>query len=119
MTDFIGISNHAADRCRERMGIPRRAVRRVVRKAWFEGGSALPDVLSRMPYSSAHAYKIHAGHIFVFERVTENDYPQLVTVIPNKWRDEDRDGFKAERQFHAFRQMRRNRSSGEGVVRMR
>lgn len=77
MTDFVGVSCHAAKRAAERMGIPRRAIRRLARKAW-QSGWAVDPKRRAASWNTASTYRRHGAFVFVF--VHDDDFPQLVTV---------------------------------------
>lgn len=60
MPDLVAITTHAERRCRERLGVPRRAVRRLVDTAWSRG-VAWPHI-----QGAGRVIKQHGAGLFVF-----------------------------------------------------
>lgn len=81
--DFV-ISDHAEQRVRQRIGVPRRAVARTVRRAWQQGLTHDQDpnrcIITGIGGEGMRVVRIYGGFVFVF--ATEGlSKPQLVTVL--------------------------------------
>lgn len=95
-----GISDHAMRRIRERMGLPRRAVRRAVERARLSPPVASFGEMSAMP--GAH-FRRYGRWLFVF---ADADLT-AVTVLPID--GEDKHAFKLERMRREAERMDRLR----------
>lgn len=87
---MLNVTNHALRRCRERMGVPKKAVIRMVEKA-FEVGKCHSDFsgsFSRyldsifLKERNANNMRVYNGHLFIFAGDT------LITAwpVPSKYR---------------------------------
>jgi hypothetical protein len=85
------ISRHGEQRVRERLGLPRKAVRRTVEKAWRDGVACAATTLDGV--SSDYIGRLWSGYRFVF--ATEKGLPELVTVILDRNVHERREGVRA------------------------
>lgn len=72
----IVVSDHAADRARERLGVPRRAVRRMAERAWQSGA---PVRVSRHHGDCETAGRASGNGIFVFS--VDDGRVTLLTVL--------------------------------------
>ncbi len=105
----IIVTNHGDRRCRERLGLPRRAVQRTVERAWEHGagvrGGAVRDV------ATDAIVKVWSRHLFVFQ--DHGSEVRLVTVMEDKHVEELRAGLRREQDrqsiLAARREMRRQR----------
>lgn len=64
----IHISEHAMMRCRERLGLPRRAVRRAVERVWSVGVTVCVD--------AHYTTKVRGGFEYIFAL-----HPELVVLV--------------------------------------
>lgn len=105
----IIVTNHGDRRCRERLGLPRRAVQRTVERAWEHGawlrGGAVRDV------ATDAIVKVWARHLFVFQ--DHGSEVRLVTVMEDKLVEELLAGVLADQErqsrLAARRELRRKR----------
>lgn len=81
--DAVYVSDHAEKRIREREGINRKAVSRIVKKAWEEGtdGTKVPGLTGQWVRSKDQhnrKYIIYGNFLYIFD----NARKVLITVIP-------------------------------------
>lgn len=80
----VNVTRHAEKRAKQRLGLPRSAVRRMAHKAYFEGARheetegrtrAFLDALYLMPDNSVDTVRVHGEFIYLFAGRT------LITVL--------------------------------------
>lgn len=109
---MIVVTSHGDRRCRERLGLPRRAVQRTVEKAWAEGVRV--RAMAGHAVATAATLVLWGRHLFVFDAAGAER--RLVTVIADRMFHEERLEVKGaaalaeQRADRAARKRRRHRA---------